>query len=327
MHALTGILAIVLAAAPAAAEPTAATESTVTVTLHETAMVDGAQVTLADVARVAGEPALLATKVAAVALGPAPTPGMERSVTRRSLISRLRQERIDTSAVTWAGALTTRVGRRSSRVPGAVIGQAGADALRSQLPWPDEDLVIEVQRPPADLHIIGPTAGLRYAVAVRPGQRLLGSVPVHVTIERDGRAVGRATAVLTVRVFQRMLVARRRIRRGEVLTKDMVRLQRGELTSMNNDSITDLADALGREARVDILAFAVVTRQTLTAARVVRRGALVTLLARRGSLRISAHGIAEQDGAAGQLIRVRNRDSQRLVYGRVVDAQTVAVPF
>jgi len=252
---------------------------------------------------------------------------MERSVTRHALTSRLRQERIDTSGLTWAGSLTSRVSRRSSRLPGTVIGQAAADALRSQLPWPDEDLVIEVQRPPADLHLLGTTAGLRYALAVRPGQRLLGSVPVHVTIQRGDRAVGRATAVLTVRVFQRMLVARRRIRRGEVLTKDMVRLQRGELTSMHNDSVTDLADALGREARVDISAFAVVSRQALAAARVVRRGALVTLLAQRGRLRVSAHGIAEQDGAAGQLIRVRNRDSRKLVYGRVVDAQTVIVPF
>ena len=49
-------------------------------------------------------------------------------MTRRALTTRLRQERIDTSALTWAGSLSTRVSRRCSRVPGTVIGQAAAEA-------------------------------------------------------------------------------------------------------------------------------------------------------------------------------------------------------
>ena len=321
MPALARLVLVLLMGSPAGAPPA------VTVTLQQEAVVDAAEVQLADVAAVTGGPASLVARVAAVALGRAPDPGMERAVTRRFLSTRLRQERLDPTQVAWAGPQTARVSRLCARIPGATIAQAAIAELRRTLPWPDEDLIVDVQRPPADVHLLGTLADLHYAVSVRPGQRLLGSVPVDITISRDGRAVGRATAVLGVRVFQRMVVTRRRIRRGEIITKDVVRLQRAELTSPGNDVATDLAEALGREARRDIPAFAALSGRMVAAARVVRRGALVRLTARRGRMTITALGFAEQDGAVGQLIRVRNKDSRKTVHGRVVDARTVEVPF
>ncbi|MFW6164431.1 MAG: flagellar basal body P-ring formation chaperone FlgA [Planctomycetota bacterium] len=321
MRAFACLLIFLATGAPGAGE------AAVTVALRKGAVVGDGAVRLGDVAEITGEPASLVERVAAVDLGQAPQPGAPRVVSRRLLHVRLRQEHIDPGQVTWAGADAARVSRRCACVRGATIAQAAADELRQTLPWPDEDLVIEVRRPPADLHVLGSADDVRYTVALRPGQRLLGSVPVTITVTREGRAVGRATAVLGVRVFQRMLVARRRIRRGERLAKDMVRLQRGELTSATSDVATDLRQVLGAEARRDIPAFAAITDQMLAAPRVVRRGALVTLVASKGRLQVTTVGIAEQDGSVGQSIRVRNKDSQNIVHGRVLDAKTVEVPF
>ncbi len=321
MRPLAHLLLVLLTAPPPAAEPT------VTVTLRQEAVVDDAALCLAHVAAVDGQPADLVERLGAVDVGRAPAPGAARSISRSFLAARLRQERIDPAQVTWAGTQATRVSRRSTCIPGAAIAQAAADEFRKALPWPDDDIVIEVHRPPADVHLLGPATDVRYAIAVRPGQRLLGLVPVDITLSREGRALGRATAMLGVRVFQRVVVARRRIRRGEVISKDLVRLQRAELSSPNDDVATDLAAVLGREARHDVPAFAALTGRALAAARVVRRGTPVMLVARRGRLRVTALGIAEQDGALGQFIPVRNRDSQKIVHGRVVDARTVEVPF
>jgi flagella basal body P-ring formation protein FlgA len=324
-------LVLALASALGAAEP-------LTLTQRQEARVDATRVALGDVAELAGGPAELRARLAAVDLGPAPAPAATRELTREFLALRLRQERVEPAAIRWAGSPATQLSRRVTRLPGAAIAQAAADYVRKTLPWPDEDLVVEVQRAPADLCVPGAQGVFRYSVSMRPGQRLLGSVPVHVTISRPraasgddgpggGPVVGRASVLLHVRVFQRLLVARRRIRPGQRIGKDMVRLQRTELTGVSTEAIADLADALGQEARQDIRAFAVVTRRMLGAARVIRRGEPVTLLAAGPRMRVTAVGIAEQDGAVGQFIRVRNRDSRKVVLGRVLDSRTVQVPF
>jgi flagella basal body P-ring formation protein FlgA len=324
----TTLLTVAMASALWAGQP-------LTLTVRKEATVDSLRVELGDVAELAGAPAEQLARLAAIDLGPTPAPRASRELTRDFLSLRLRQERIDPGTVRWAGSEATRVSRRLTRLPGAVVAQAAVDHVRRTLPWPDEDLVVEVRRAPDDVCVAGAPGPLGYAVSMRPGQHLLGSVPVQVTVSRSpagqgaggASAVARVSVLLHVRVFQRLLVARRRIRPGERITKDLVRLQRTELTGVTTDAIADLAEALGQEARQEIRAFTIVTRRMVGAARVIRRGEPVTLVAASTRLRVTTVGIAEQDGAVGQFIRVRNRDSQKVVLGRVLDSRTVQVPF
>jgi flagella basal body P-ring formation protein FlgA len=53
----------------------------------------------------------------------------------------------------------------------------------------------------------------------------------------------------------------------------------------------------------------------------------VQLVAERGALRITALGEAKQDGAQGERVAVMNRSSGKLVTGRVLAANMVAVEF
>jgi flagella basal body P-ring formation protein FlgA len=58
---------------------------------------------------------------------------------------------------------------------------------------------------------------------------------------------------------------------------------------------------------------------------VVQRGDRVTLRVQHGNLTIVATGRAKEDGRVGRQIAVANDGSRKIVYGRVVDASTVAV--
>jgi hypothetical protein len=54
---------------------------------------------------------------------------------------------------------------------------------------------------------------------------------------------------------------------------------------------------------------------------------VVRLVAQIGSVRVTALGEALQDGRAGQMIRVRNTNSNKIVTGRVLDRNHVAVEY
>lgn len=58
---------------------------------------------------------------------------------------------------------------------------------------------------------------------------------------------------------------------------------------------------------------------------IVRSGERVTMVVRAGGLNVTASGEALQPGAAGQTIRVRNVDSQRVLSARVTGPGTVEV--
>ena len=299
----------------------------VVVELRPEALLEPGRVRLGEVATVSGPDLVVAARVRALDLGPTPPPGAEREITRAYIASRLGQLRLGPRAVAWRGAQRVRVALKVNRLSGSALAQAAVDHLRKLLPWPDEDLVVEVRQAPADLAFTGPTDGLEVHVSVAPGTRLLGAVPCSVGVTRNGRLAGRTNVVLGVRVFQNLVVARRRIRQGEILTKDHVRLQRCELKSLTTEALSDLREVVGREARHDIQPFALITRRMLRAPRVVRRGALVRLVAESPLMRITARGVAQQDGAVGQWIPVVNVDSRKVVYGRVRDAETVEVSF
>jgi len=319
---LTVLLATLLAAIP-----TAASAGQLVVELRPEATLEAGRVRLGDLAAVSGGEPAVAARLRALDLGPTPPPGSTREITRAYIASRLAQLRLEPQAIAWRGAKRTRVATKVNRLPGSALARAAAAHLRRLLPWPDEDLVVEVRQAPADLVFVGPTDGLKVQVGVTPGTRLLGAVPCAVTVTRAGQLVGRTNVVLTVRVFQNLVVARRRIRQGQVLTKDDVRLQRCELKSLTTEALSDLGEVLGREARHDIQPFALITRRMLRAPRVVRRGAVVNLVAETPLMKITARGVAQQDGSVGQWIPVVNIDSRKVVYGRVRDGETVEVSF
>jgi flagella basal body P-ring formation protein FlgA len=59
----------------------------------------------------------------------------------------------------------------------------------------------------------------------------------------------------------------------------------------------------------------------------VKRGDLVTIIARLEGLKITTLGEVKRKGRQGERIPVLNIDSRKVIFARVIDANTVAVEF
>jgi flagella basal body P-ring formation protein FlgA len=71
----------------------------------------------------------------------------------------------------------------------------------------------------------------------------------------------------------------------------------------------------------------VLTASQLKPAVLIKRGMRIRLVCKGPTFTATATGEALQDGAAGQLVRVRNLSSLRELTGLVIDEQTAEVPF
>lgn len=88
-------------------------------------------------------------------------------------------------------------------------------------------------------------------------------------------------------------------------------------------------EALGWRIRVPVSGFsgpAAVASAPVRAEPIIRRGDQVQLIATTSSFTVSTSGVAEQDGAPGDRIRVRTERRSSPIIGRVTDDGRVALP-
>ena len=91
--------------------------------------------------------------------------------------------------------------------------------------------------------------------------------------------------------------------------------------------VTDFREVLGKRARRNINSKTVMRTDLIEYPPLVRRGDMVMIVAETKGLKITALGKVRNSGRRGEKIRVVNVDSQKSVFARVVDANTVQIEF
>jgi flagella basal body P-ring formation protein FlgA len=171
------------------------------------------------------------------------------------------------------------------------------------------------------------TGAGRSIVAVRearPGS-LLGRTAFVVRTSADGRSEASTVLSAEVQRVGRIVVAARQLPRLHRLTDADLAVRSAGLGDVP-DTATSSADMLiGKRLTRSIAKDRPVTLDAVDDAPVVQRGDRVTLRMQQGNLTILAVGRAKEDGRVGRQIPVANEDSRKVVYGRVIDASTVAV--
>lgn len=156
-----------------------------------------------------------------------------------------------------------------------------------------------------------------------PGQRTMGATTVGV---RCGAPVSWTVYVqATVALIRPVLVARRPLPRGTVLTGADVQVVEQDVSRLTLGYLADLKDIDGMILRRSVTAGTVLHPALVQHPVSIRRGERVTILGQVAGIEVRMEGQAMADGAKGELIRVRNLSSGRDVEGVVVAPGLVQV--
>jgi flagellar basal body P-ring formation protein FlgA len=132
-------------------------------------------------------------------------------------------------------------------------------------------------------------------------------------------ALGRAESLALLPVLARRIDAGEQIGAADL---EWIMLAPGRLRAT---SLTEARQLIGSEARRPLAPGRVLSERDLQPPRLVRRGRAVALVYARPGLQLRALGIAQADGALGELVRVVNPDSQQQLQGVVVGPDQVAL--
>ena len=124
---------------------------------------------------------------------------------------------------------------------------------------------------------------------------------------------------------QALPVLNKRVLNGNVITKDDVVMQFFPATKARQDTVTTSEALLGKSPRHMISPNRPVRVGELTSPAVLKKGATVTMRYLTPYMDISTTGEAQEEGTVGDVIRVRNTDSNKIVRATITSPQEVVV--
>ena len=320
----------------------AADRGAVQLVLPNAVSVDHELVRVGHVCQVVGGPLALRQRISRLDIEQRRADSKPVSITADQIVARLLLDGIPRGQFAIGGADSVRAqwsatqSQTLAQVQGTQsINDGGVlavlrEPIARQLGVDAEDLFLRMSRPlPAtvrNLQVLGEVE-LRPLLrnTVRPG-----SNSMKLGIYQQEQLLTTFSVGVDVGLMRSVYVASKRLDSGELLTTENVRLQRRTvLGRAATDYATEVIEQrLKRSVRPgQILLQSDLRRQANSAKEiVVRRRDLVQLTARKGKLAVSISGAqALQQGSVGDVIRVRNPESGKIITAQVVGQGTVEV--
>jgi len=136
------------------------------------------------------------------------------------------------------------------------------------------------------------------------------------------------TVRVKLEVLRDMVVSTGYLARDTNISKDDVKLVKRWFDRISPGVVTDINDVLGKRLRTSIKhPNTIITRNMLREPVMVKRGNLVRIVLEKGPLRITTMGLSKQNGAFGDIIKVKNISSKNVIYARVMGDSLVQVEF
>jgi len=205
------------------------------------------------------------------------------------------------------------------------IEKSAADHLVKTLPWDKESLEIKIYYQGKDITLPPGEKDLIYRI-MGSSQRA-GRIPMILEIRVNDQFQKRIRLSTKVLVSQKVIKTIRAVRRGEILSNDEIRVETVRTERPSQNAITNIDHALGYEAARNLSVGQILIPNFIKRPALGTRGDKILITAQKGGMTITTPGILKEDGYENAMVRVLNIESKKIIYGRLVDSNTVMVRF
>lgn len=198
------------------------------------------------------------------------------------------------------------------------------DLLMAEAPWDQNDLAIDqFTCKPAYVKI--PAGKITYTVLNQIHPQYLGSKTLSVMLNVDGVPQQKIKMHGILNLYDDVVVTNHRLRRNTIISEDDLTLARRKVTGFAHQLIPSISAAVGMKISKSLGGGAVLLSRYVQKQPLVLRGDMVTILVTSGRLKITAQGEAKTKGAEGDMVKVKNITSRRIISARVIDRGLVEV--
>lgn len=130
-----------------------------------------------------------------------------------------------------------------------------------------------------------------------------------------------------IKTYQIVIVLAQPVQRGEIITQQHLAFEKREVSNLREDFVTQLEQVENKQAARQLAAGSILSMRSLVEPKIIKRGDNVVISSTKPNFSIKMSGVAMMDGTKGQLIRVKNQNSGRIINAIVVESGLVVVNY
>ncbi|TAN64733.1 MAG: flagellar basal body P-ring formation protein FlgA [Methylobacter sp.] len=130
-----------------------------------------------------------------------------------------------------------------------------------------------------------------------------------------------------IKTYQKVVVLSQPIQRGEIVTRQHLAIEKREVSNLRDDFVTQIEQVENKQASRQLETGTILSLRTLVEPKLIKRGDKVIISTTKPDFSIRMNGVAMMDGTKGQLIRVKNQNSGRIINATVIEPGLVSVNY
>ncbi len=258
-------------------------------------------------------------------IGDAPQAGSEKFIDpgqlKTYLIRLLDSYGVDSSDVKFDIPDRIIIRRESTQITQEQVLEIFKKFVLENSPWRREEInILSVHF--SDIPAI-PTGKMTYEITVSPKERFIGNVTATIDFYVNGEKARTLNVVSRVEVFGKAYLASHPLKQNQMITEADVEVQKINLTDVADRFATSLDQVENRRVLRNVGTHQPLELKDLDKPLVIKRGDMVKIVYDQPGLSVTAKGQVNADGSVGDTLAVTNVTSQKRIYCKVVDAQTV----
>lgn len=202
------------------------------------------------------------------------------------------------------------------RAKGFLIGQILSSSER-------REYTLDMLNRPND--IVLPEGDISFEFKLPYGIKYGFPTNISVLVFADGQLYKKTMVRIKVHLYEPVVVAAHLLNAKQVIGAEDIRLEKMDITKVGHYYFTDKDKVIGMVLKRVVNTGAMINAVMIEKPVIVERMDMVRIVLENGGIKVEIEGQAMQDGREGDVIRVKNVRSNKVVSARVIDRVTVEV--
>lgn len=300
-------------------------EAAAQIELRSEAAVSGPMVRLTDIAHIETQDVELMKQLEAIEIVRSPLVGQTRWVMSNQIERRLKHYGVDPQQIQISTSGPIKVVRQTVKLNAEKIRGAVERYIHHHAPWDPDQLKIGSIKFKQDLNV--PPGKVTLTVQTPKHSDWLGAVLFSVEVKVGGRLSQKVSVPANIEVWSDVVLAAKPLGKYQPITSKGIKVVRMNLAHVPANTILNADDIMGQRTKRNIAVNSVLRSDQIEMPPLVKRGDMVQAVATSSSFKVSVQAMVKENGGKGEMIRVLNLRSKKIIYAQVINAQTVSVEF
>ncbi len=219
------------------------------------------------------------------------------------------------------GALSVLVNRKGKSVNTKFFKKRILDYIQKYSKWKN-GLSLKIL---STKTFIIPESGVKWKIIPVNGQDFFGNILFKIKAYKGNDEIFSDWIVARLKINKKVAIANRIISKNELIREDDIRWEEREITLFIKNAIFNPESIIGKRSGRTIRTNTVITTNNLESEYLVKRGYLSSLVAQYKSIRAVADVIPMSNGKYGDLVKVLNKHTKKILTAMVVGQNKMEV--